>query len=153
MNLRNLKWSLAMAVATALPVQAVMAYSDTPNDARAEAAARHDSAEVMSHSDAAKHEADNSARNKRDRNDATTLPTDQPNNQADIDTAAAVRAAIVEDDSLSMAAHNIKLIAAGGQVILRGPVDSADEKTKIGQIAGRVKGVSSVENLLDVDAD
>ena len=97
-------------------------------------------------------DADNSKVNARDRNDATTLPTDQPNNEADLELAAAVRAAIVDDDSLSMSAHNVKLVAAAGVVVLRGPVASADEKAEVGRIAAAVRGVSRVENHLDVDA-
>ncbi len=96
---------------------------------------------------------DNSKVNVRDRNDATTLPTDQPNNKADLELAAAVRSAIVDDDSLSMSAHNIKLVAADGVVVLRGPVVSADEKTRIGKLAAAVDGVSRVENHLEIDND
>ncbi|MEO8011357.1 MAG: BON domain-containing protein [Dokdonella sp.] len=95
-------------------------------------------------------DAENTRINERDRNDTTTLPTDQPNNSADLEVAAAVRAAIVEDDSLSMTAHNVKLVAAGGVVVLRGPVESATEKAKVAQIAGSVPGVSKVENRLEI---
>ena len=95
-------------------------------------------------------EADNSKVNVRDQHDATTLPTDQPNNKADLDVAAAVRSAIVDDDSLSVAAQNVKLVAANGVVVLRGPVDSQDEKTKVGKIAAAIAGVSKVENHLDI---
>lgn len=96
--------------------------------------------------------ADNTGINERDRNDATTLPTDQPNNSADLEVAAAVRAAIVEDDSLSVTAQNVKLVAAGGVVVLRGPVANAAEKAKVAEIAGAVSGVSKVENRLEVTA-
>lgn len=93
---------------------------------------------------------DNSKVNVRDKHDTTTLPTDQPNNSADLKVAAAVRSAIVDDDSLSMSAHNVKLVAVGGVVVLRGPVDSQDEKTKVGKIAGAIAGVSKVENHLEI---
>jgi len=93
---------------------------------------------------------DNTKVNVRDKHDSTTLPTDQPNNSADLKVAAAVRSAIVDDDSLSMAAHNVKLVAAGGVVVLRGPVDSQDEKMKVGKIAGAIEGVSKVENHLEI---
>lgn len=117
----------ALAVATALV--AGSAYSKEPVTAK---------------------DVDNSKVNARDKNDTTTLPTDQPNNSVDIKVAAAVRSAIVDDDSLSMAAHNVKLVAAGGVVVLRGPVDSQDEKMKVGKIAGAVAGVSKVENHLEI---
>ena len=93
--------------------------------------------------------ADNTATNIRDRTD-TVKPTDQSNSKADINVAANVRSAIVADHSLSMKAHNIKLVANNGAVTLRGPVDSDAEKTKVEQIAKGVAGVTSVDNDLDV---
>lgn len=98
-------------------------------------------------------EADNTRLNRRDRNDATTTPTDQSNHSSAIDLVAEVRKAIVHDDSLSMKAHNIKIVANNGVVTLRGPVASADEKTRVEKDAAGVRGVSSVDNQLDVDTD
>jgi osmotically-inducible protein OsmY len=100
----------------------------------------------------ASQDADNTRLNQRDRND-TLKPTDQPNDKADIQTAAAVRKAIENDKSLSVKAHNVKLIARNGVVTLRGPVVDAQEKTKVEQIATNVSGVSRVENNLDVKTD
>lgn len=97
-------------------------------------------------------DADNTSINKRDRNEATTLPTDQPNNAEDLKVAADVRAAIVNDDRLSMKAHNIKLVASSGIVVLRGPVESAEEKASVARIAAAVSGVSKVENRLEISA-
>ena len=94
--------------------------------------------------------ADNTRVNVRDKNDATLKSTDQPNNAADIEVAAAVRRSITKDDSLSMMAHNVKLVAAAGVVTLRGPVASEAEKAKIGQLASAAPGVSSVRNELDI---
>ena len=137
----KLKWALIAGVVTCAPMHAVMA-SDTVNQKATAQANAVDAVKA--------HPADNTARNVRDRNDTTTLPTDQPNNQADIDVAAAVRSAIVGDDSLSMAAHNIKLVAANGVVVLRGPVDSVAEKNKISEIVKGVAGVTSVNNELEI---
>jgi osmotically-inducible protein OsmY len=94
--------------------------------------------------------ADNTAVNKRDQDHDTTTPMDQPNNKADIDVAASVRSAIVDDKSLSMKAHNVKLVASSGVVVLRGPVASADEKARVAKIARAVAGVNRVENQLDI---
>jgi hyperosmotically inducible protein len=94
--------------------------------------------------------ADNTRVNVRDKNDATIKPTDQPNNAADIKVAAAVRRSITKDDSLSMRAHNIKLVASAGIVTLRGPVENEAEKAKIEQLASAAPGVSSVRNELDI---
>lgn len=88
--------------------------------------------------------------NKRDRSSQTKTSFNQPNDKADIKVAAAVRRAIVKDKSLSMSAHNLKLIAAQGGVTLRGPVKNADEKSRVESIVKNVAGVSSVDNQLDV---
>ena len=94
--------------------------------------------------------ADNSGVNQRDRMSQTKTPTDQPNDKADLKVAAAARRAIVKDKSLSMGAHNVKLIAAQGLVTLRGPVKNADEKAKVEADVKNVAGVNSVDNQLDV---
>jgi len=94
--------------------------------------------------------ADNTAVNKRDQDHDTTTPMDQPNNKVDIDVAANVRSAIMDDKSLSMKAHNVKLVASGGVVVLRGPVASADEKARVAKIVGAVAGVNRVDNELDI---
>ena len=161
MKTNTLKWVLTAAVAAALPMTAAMADQQasndtqpaTANDSAASKAMR--SKQEVDRNPMAKGatEADTTDLNKRDRDDATTLPTDQPNNSGDIETAAAVRSAIVGDDTLSMAAHNIKLVAANGKVVLRGPVKSMAEKKRVAEIATRVTGVTSVENLLEIDAD
>jgi osmotically-inducible protein OsmY len=61
-----------------------------------------------------------------------------------------VRKAIVDDKSLSTLAHNVKVVTQGGTVTLRGPVQSADEKSRIGQLAQNTAGVTRVENQLDI---
>jgi osmotically-inducible protein OsmY len=49
-----------------------------------------------------------------------------------------------------MTAKNIKIITAGGLVTLRGPVNSAEEKTKIEQVAKSAAGPAKVDNQLEV---
>ena len=94
--------------------------------------------------------ADNTEMNQRDRSSETLTPADQPNNKADIKLAAAVRSAIVGDDSLSIMAHNIKLIAASGTVTLRGPVKTDVEKARIEELVRNVPGVTKIDNNLDI---
>lgn len=94
--------------------------------------------------------ADNTEVNARDKTHTMIEPTDQPNNAADIQVAAAVRRSLTKDDSLSMMAHNVKLVATAGVVTLRGPVASAGEKAKVEQLAAAAPGVSSVRNELDI---
>ena len=94
--------------------------------------------------------ANNTAVNTRDRSSQSMTPFDQPNDKADIKLAAAVRQAIFKDKSLSMSAHNLKLVAARGVVTLRGPVKDAAEKSKVESLVKGVAGVTSVDNQLDV---
>lgn len=102
------------------------------------------------HERATTHAADNSKMNERDRSSEMLTPMDQPNDKADIKLAAAVRSAIVGDESLSTMAHNVKLIAAHGAVTLRGPVKTGAEKMKIEELVKAVPGVTTVANHLDV---
>lgn len=84
--------------------------------------------------------------------DRAVTATDQPNNQRDLDLAAAVRAAIVDDESLSTAAKNVTLVAASGRVTLRGTVASAEEKAQVERVAAGVAGVTEVSNDITVKA-
>lgn len=98
--------------------------------------------------------ADNTRLNKRDRHSNAPTSGDQSNAKVDIKLAAAVRKAIVHDHSLSIKAHNVKVITTGGGVVLlRGPVSGAQEKTRVGQIVQGVAGVNRVDNQLDIDTD
>jgi osmotically-inducible protein OsmY len=95
---------------------------------------------------------DNTARNDRDSNAAAKTPLDQGGNAQDIQISANIRKAIVDDDSLSSNAHNVKIITNGGTVTLRGPVKSAQEKANIEAKAKQVAGVMRVESFLEVEA-
>lgn len=92
---------------------------------------------------------DNTRINQRDRQGANTTPFDQPNDAEDIKVAAAVRKAIMDDDSLSTTAHNVKFVASDGTVILRGPVKNDAEKARVESIVKGVPGVATVQNQLD----
>ena len=92
----------------------------------------------------------NTGVNKRDAHDNSPPTADnQSNKQPDIRTAADVRKAIVDDKSLSVQAHNVKVLASNGVVTLRGPVNNAEEKTRIEQLAKNVQGVTTVKNELE----
>lgn len=96
--------------------------------------------------------ADNTGRNARDRSGETKTSGDQSESSEDIKTTAAIRRAVVGDSSLSMTAKNVKIITANGVVTLRGPVNNAAEKTKIGQLATKNAGKAKIENQLEVKA-
>ena len=93
---------------------------------------------------------DNTAVNTRDRSGETVTSGDQSNNPADLKITQAIRSALVKDGELSMTAKNIKVITANGQVTLRGPVQTPQEKTKISQIARSAAGGAQIVDQLDV---
>lgn len=95
-------------------------------------------------------EADNSARNVRDRNEATKTPGDQSENEADRTITQNIRKALTDDDSLSTNGKNVKIITNDGTVTLRGPVKSEKEKADIEAKAKQVAGVKSVDNQLEI---
>ncbi|MET0356449.1 MAG: BON domain-containing protein [Cellvibrio sp.] len=95
--------------------------------------------------------ADNTDLNTRDKSDNTLTPQKQTNSTSDLEVLAAVRSAIVNDKSLSIAAHNIKIVAVKGVVTLRGPVKGAAEKARVEELTRKVAGVSNIDNQLDID--
>lgn len=98
-------------------------------------------------------DADNTARNSRDRDGATQTSGDQAENDTDRKISANVREAVVADSSLSMNAHNVKIITSGGIVTLRGPVKSTEERAAIESKAKQVAGVTRVDNLLEIETN
>jgi hyperosmotically inducible periplasmic protein len=94
--------------------------------------------------------ADNTKKNQRDRSGETKTSGDQSNSSEDLKITAAIRRAVVADDSLSTTAKNVKIITANEMVTLRGPVNSAEEKTKIEQLAQSAAGNAKIDNQLEV---
>ena len=95
---------------------------------------------------------DNTEKNVRDRDDRTLTPGDQSSDPADVELTRRIREAVVADKSLSTNAHNVKIITINGMVTLRGPVSSAQEKTKVAATAQNVAGTKKVDNQLEVAA-
>jgi hyperosmotically inducible protein len=100
---------------------------------------------------AGQNDADNTEKNVRDRNEKTLTPPDQGGNASDRELTAAIRRAIVQDDSLSTNAHNVKIVTVDSVVTLRGPVKSAAEKAAVASKAEKAKGVKRVDNQLEVE--
>jgi hyperosmotically inducible periplasmic protein len=96
--------------------------------------------------------ADNTKKNERDRDPAAVTPLDQGENAADLAITQKIRQDVIKDDTLSMAAKNVKIITANGVVTLRGPVKSDKEKADIGAFAQRAEGVKRVDNQLEIEA-
>jgi hyperosmotically inducible protein len=93
---------------------------------------------------------DNTKTNERDRSTETKTSGDQSNSSADLKITQAIRRALIKDRELSTTAKNIKVITANGQVTLRGPVKTAQEKVKVDQIAKSAAGSAQIDNQLDV---
>jgi osmotically-inducible protein OsmY len=88
--------------------------------------------------------------NQRDRAPQEPTADQQKENPSDRDLAKQIRQSFVHDKSLSTYAHNVKVIAEGGKVTLKGPVRSEDEKNALGAKAAQIAGASNVVNQLDV---
>ena len=97
-------------------------------------------------------DADNTARNERDRNDATLTPGDQGTSPADREITQKVRKALVVDSSgYSATAKNIKIITTDGKITLRGPVKTTEEREQVATLAQQaLAGGGLVENQLEV---
>lgn len=93
---------------------------------------------------------DNTALNKRDQSGDTLTPGDQANNESDRELARKIRRAIMQNDQLSTTAKNIKIIANNGQVTLRGPVQSPQEREQIASIVKQQVQGGAFENQLEV---
>ena len=93
---------------------------------------------------------DNSGVNVRDRASNAMTASEQSNSKGDVDLTAQIRRAIVKDDSLSMMAHNVKIISVNGEVTLRGPVKSEQERTTIVSKAQAIAGTDKVDNRLEI---
>lgn len=93
---------------------------------------------------------DNSAVNVRDRAPDAMTAGEQSNAKSDVELTREIRRAVVKDDSLSMLAHNVKIVAANGSVILRGPVKTEQEKVAIANKAEQIAGPNKVDNQLEV---
>ena len=93
---------------------------------------------------------DNSAVNVRDRAPDAMTAGQQSNAKSDVELTREIRRAVVKDDSLSTLAHNVKIVAANGSVILRGPVKTEQEKTTIASKAQAIAGPNKVDNQLEV---
>jgi hyperosmotically inducible periplasmic protein len=56
---------------------------------------------------------------------------------------------VVKDQSLSMLAHNVKIVSAKGSVALRGPVRTEEENTAIASRAQAIAGAGNVDDKLE----
>ena len=94
--------------------------------------------------------ADNTKVNERDRSQNEPTADQQKDNRSDRDITQQIRQSIMKDKSLSTYAHNVKIITQNGQVTLKGPVRSEDEKKTVEAKATEVAGENKVTSQLDI---
>jgi len=95
---------------------------------------------------------DNSKVNARDRENGAATADQQKENAADRELTRKIRRALTQDKTLSGYAHNVKVITQAGQVTLKGPVRSEDEKRVVETNATEVAGAGHVSNQMSVAA-
>lgn len=93
---------------------------------------------------------DNTGMNRADRNSDQTADQQQKD-RSDRNLTDQIRKAIVADKSLSTDAHNVKVITRQGQVTLKGPVRSENEKRTVEAKATEVAGQDKVTNDLVIE--
>ena len=93
---------------------------------------------------------DNTKMNQRDRQPGEPTADQQKENASDREMAQKIRQSFVHDKSLSTYAHNVKVIAEGGKITLKGPVRSEDEKNALAAKAAEIAGPSNINNQLNV---
>lgn len=93
---------------------------------------------------------DNTAVNKRDRAKNAQTADRAKDDVSDRELMQKIRKAIMDDQSLSTYAHNVKVIARNGKVTLKGPVNSVEEKQSVSQKATDLAGAGNVMNQITV---
>ncbi len=93
---------------------------------------------------------DNTKMNKQDRAEGKLTTDQQGQSASDREMTKKIRQSIMHDKSLSMSAHNVKIITKDGLVTLRGPVPSDEEKQAVETKAKEVAGDKKVTDELRV---
>ncbi len=93
---------------------------------------------------------DNTRVNDRDKSGTEATADQQKENSSDRAITQQIRKAILQDKSLSAYAHNVKIVTQDGNVILKGPVRSVEEKKAIEAMAIAVAGEDRVSSQIQV---
>ena len=93
---------------------------------------------------------DNTKINTRDRAKGAVTADQQKENAGDRELTRKIRRSLMQDKTLSTYAHNVKIVAQDGQVTLKGPVRSEDEKKTVETRATEVAGAGHVTNQMSV---
>jgi hyperosmotically inducible periplasmic protein len=71
-------------------------------------------------------------------------------NPTDCELARQIRFALTKEKSLSTNAHNVKVIAQGGAVTLKGPVTSEEAKKAVEAKAAHIAGSDKVTSQIEI---
>jgi osmotically-inducible protein OsmY len=93
---------------------------------------------------------DNTKVNQRDRSKAEPTADQAKDTSNDREIMQKIRKAVVDDQTLSTYAHNVKIISQHGKVTLKGPVRSEEEKKTVEKKAAEVAGDGNVTNDLTI---
>jgi osmotically-inducible protein OsmY len=93
---------------------------------------------------------DNTKTNQQDRAKGAATADQQKENASDREITQKIRQSVMDDKSLSTSAHNVKVIAQDGQVTLKGPVRSENEKKTVEAKAVEVAGAGHVSNQITI---
>ena len=96
---------------------------------------------------------DNTKANQQERSDQRVTADQQKEHGSDRELTQQIRKALVKDKSLSTYAHNVKVIAQGGMVTLKGPVRSEQEKQAVEAKATEIAGADKVKSEISVAPD
>lgn len=94
---------------------------------------------------------DNTKKNTRDQKPESVTPVEQSNNKADIEATARLRQLVVKQKGLSVDAQNVKIITKDGEMWLRGPVKTTEEKQLIERLAKKAAGKRTVKSEIEVE--
>ena len=94
--------------------------------------------------------ADNTKSNQTAASNREVTADSQKENETDRGPVSRIRKSLMADKDLSTYAHNVKIVAIGGQVTLNGVVRSDEEKKKVASLAEQVAGKRNVVNDLKV---
>jgi hyperosmotically inducible protein len=96
--------------------------------------------------------ADNSKLNAAPNNssDPSSIADGQKNDALDLKLTQTIRQSVMADQSLSVDAHNVKIVSVNGYVVLNGVVRSDSEKASVEAKAVQVAGADKVKDALKV---
>jgi ferritin-like metal-binding protein YciE len=101
--------------------------------------------------EASQYKTDNTGRNVRDANRMSKTADSQQLSGKDNNVLADIRRRIVANDDISTYGKNIKIVVENGTVTLRGPVRSADERSRIERVVNEAASGYTIVNQLEVE--